>query len=81
MQVAFDRRQPIDDVLDGALDGFQRIPRAPIAVLDCGDVALDRVRRRRHQPRAGRFGSFKAAHLLDVHKQVGKPALDGFEMS
>ena len=81
MHAAFDHRQPIDHVLDGAMDGFERILGAPFAAFDFGDVALDGGDGDGFGHRTGCRRSVAAADLIDMHEQIGEPALDGFEIA
>ena len=81
MHAAFDHRQPIDHVLDGAVDGFKRILGAPFAALDFGDVALDGGDGDGPAHRTGCRRSVAAADLVDMHEQIGEPALDRFEIA
>ena len=81
MHAAFDHRQPIDHVLDGAMDGFKRILGPPFAAFDFGDVALDGVDGNGLAHRAGCSLAADAADLIDMHEQIGEPALDGFEIA
>ena len=69
---AFDHRKSIDDLLDCALNRFER-------VLGAGDVAFDRALRGGHWidcPTTSR-----PADIFDMDKEVSNAALDRFEMN
>ena len=78
---ALDHRQPVDDMLDGAVHGFQRILGAPLAAFDFGDITHDGLDGDGLGRRDGRHRAAAAADLVDMDEQVGEPALDCFEIA
>ena len=66
-------------MLDGAVHGFERFLRPPLAASDLGDVALDGFDR--FARRGGGSDAVAAADLFDMHQQIGHPALDRFEIA
>ena len=63
-------------MLDGALKGFERILGAAFRLFDFRKVALDRLARCGFRLDPGVAFAVAAAHLLDMHEQIGEPALD-----
>ena len=71
-------------MLHRALDRFERIERAALALLDLGDFALDGVDRQRlfgGRHACGQGLAVRAAKLFDMHQEIGDAALDRFEMA
>ena len=71
-------------MLHRALDRFERIERALLALLDLGDFALDGVDRQRlfgGRHALGQSVAVHAANLIDMHQEIGNAALDRFEMA
>lgn len=68
-------------MLDGALKGFERILGAAFRLFDFRKVALDYVARCGFRLDPGLAFAVGAAHLLDMHEQIGEPALDAVEVA
>ena len=71
-QIRFDHREAIDNIADGALDGFERFLHTPLAV--------DRAVARRC--RVGRArGRRTGAQAFEMNEQFGHAALDRSQMA
>ncbi len=79
-QVAFDRRQAVDDMAQRGMQRFQRILRPPfgrrLAVADVGQFALDRIdelERRRSAPPLGGGETARADARAGAARRTGLP--------